>query len=237
MDQHELPLIHWEDAYLLIVEKPQGLPTQPLPRPEPVEGLPSSVSLASLLAQKYPELKSVGGSDWGAVHRLDRDTSGLVVFARNEKNYRALRAAFSHGDVEKEYTALVIGDVTQPGRIDWPIGADPQSSRKVKVFRNLKEAKRFKAQEALTTLTPIPSPAEGRGVTTLLTITIKTGVRHQIRAHLAAIGHPIVGDPLYGPKPVAPGGLCLHASRIRFYHPVTGQPVVVVSPYIRGSFP
>ena len=194
-----------EDAAFLIVEKPEGIPTQPLPR----GGGPS---LADFLSKQFPEIKSVGGSDWGAVHRLDRETSGLVVFARKQKTYNALREAFSKNEVEKEYTALVERRVEEPGKIDWPIGPDPRSAKRVKVYRNIAEARRNKAQEAVTIYEPIAA-----GETSLLKIIIKTGRRHQIRAHLATMGHPIVGDVLYG-GPEA-DRLHLHASRLRFQYP------------------
>ncbi len=210
--QGETPLIKvlHKDADILIVEKPAGIPTQPQPAPT------HSRSLASDLNRTYSELKTVGGNDLGAVHRLDVDTSGIVVFARNQETYARLREDFSKNRVGKEYMALVEGIVDTPGRIPWPIGPDPKTKKKVRVYRNLKEARRHKAQEALSTYAPLCAS----GSTTLLQIQIKTGRRHQIRAHLAAIGHPIVGDTLYG-RPAA-SRLCLHASRITLTHPRTG---------------
>jgi len=199
-----------EDPDFLVVEKPVGISTQPLPPRR--DGSRTAPTVASILAEQYSELKSVGGSDWGAVHRLDRETSGLVVFARNEETYRYFREQFSKNKVEREYVALVEGVIEKKGKIDWAIGPDPKSKKRVKVYKNLKEARRNKAQEAATTLTPLPSPAGGRGGTTLLQIQIKTGRRHQIRAHLAAIGHPV---------------LHLHASRLKFRHPRTSQWVEV----------
>jgi len=141
----------------LIVEKPAGIATQPLPvgaalRGRPQTGQPHRVAptLAHLVAERYPELKSVGGSDWGAVHRLDRETSGLVVFARNQETYEQLRAAFSRGEVEKEYEALVEGTVTKAGRIEWPIGPDPKSTKRVKVYKSIKEARRLGYKNVIT---------------------------------------------------------------------------------------
>lgn len=195
-----------EDPDFLVVEKPVGISTQPLPPRR--DGSQTAPTVASILAEQYPELKSVGGFDWGAVHRLDRETSGLVVFARNEETYRYFRQEFSKNKVEREYVAIVEGVVEKKGKIDWPIGPDPKSAKRVKVYKNPKEARRHKAQEAVTTLTPLPSPAGGEGGTTLLRVIIKTGRRHQIRAHLAAIGHPV---------------LSLHASRLKFRHPPTAD--------------
>ncbi|MBI2982061.1 MAG: RluA family pseudouridine synthase, partial [Deltaproteobacteria bacterium] len=219
------------------------------------------------LAKQFPELLKVGGKDRGACHRLDVGTSGLLVFARNEEAYQKMREAFSKNKIGKEYHALVQGTVTKGGKIDWPIGPDPKSAKRVKVYKNLKEARRNKAQEAVTTYGPLkmgrvlpggsahpcsPVPL-GRAPdpqppvpSTLLCVKIKTGRRHQIRAHLAAIGHPIIGDQLYGgpasPTPSSPrveaglGGptadrLYLHASRLEFIHPTTGERLRLASPF------
>jgi 23S rRNA pseudouridine1911/1915/1917 synthase len=236
--------IHLEDPDFLIVEKPVGIPTQPLrvgANPVFAPGTRANTrfapTLAHHVAERFPEIKAVGGADWGAVHRLDRETSGLIVFARNQETYDALREAFSKSEVEKEYVALVEGAVEKPGKITWPIGPDPKSAKRVKVYRNLAEARRMKAQEAVTTLTPIPSPTSmwERGAVGGVRILIKTGRRHQIRAHLAAIGHPIVGDNLYGaPRtgrtPGSPLRLHLHASRLKFRHPRTNRWVEASSP-------
>ncbi len=204
-----------EDPDFVIVEKPAGISTQPLISRRGER--PFAPTLAHLIAEKYPKIKSVGGTDWGAVHRLDRDTSGLVVFARNEETYRRLREMFSKDEVEKEYTALVAGVVEKSGKIEWPIGPDPKSSKRVKVYQNIREARRNKAQEAVTVYEPIVGAMLVIAPTTLLKILIKTGRRHQIRAHLAAIDHPIIGDTLYGGKPA--DRLYLHASRLKFPHP------------------
>ncbi len=221
--------IHLEDPDFVIVEKPAGISTQPLRARANTRFAPTTLS--HLVAELFPEIKTVGGSDWGAVHRLDRETSGLVVFARNPKTYEALREAFSKNEVEKEYTALVQGEIQEGGKIDWPIGPDPKSAKRVKVYRNIAEARRNKAQEAVTIYTPLPPAGEGHGVRVL----IKTGRRHQIRAHLAAIGHPIVGDEIYGTSRAgrtqgSPLRLHLHASRLKFRHPRTHQWVDASSP-------
>ncbi len=220
-----------EDPDFLIVEKLEGMATQPLTRHLATAEVASlsregrgGETLAHLVAEKFPEIKAVGGSDWGAVHRLDRETSGLVVFARNEETYRRLREMFSKNEVEKEYTALAEGRLEKAGQIAWPIGPDPKSAKRVKVYKNVSEARRNKAQEATTLYFPSPLAGEGSRVRVL----IKTGRRHQIRAHLAAIGHPIIGDSLYG-GPSA-DRLHLHASRLRFRHPRTGLSVVASSP-------
>ena len=201
-----------EDPLFLVVEKPSGIPSQPLKD--------KALSLASLLAEKYPELRNIGGLDGGAVHRLDRETSGLMIFARTSSTYDWFREQFSKNKIEKEYTALVVGEISQPGKITWPIGGDPRSSKKVKVYKNIKEGRRHKAQEAVTFYEPLSLREGAWGKVTLVSIRIKTGRRHQIRAHMASIGHPLVGDRLYkGPEGKR---LFLHASKICFEHPKTG---------------
>jgi 23S rRNA pseudouridine1911/1915/1917 synthase len=213
--------IRLEDADFVIVVKPAGIATQPL---RAGTNLVFAPTFANEVAERFPEIQTVGGADWGAVYRVDRETSGLVVFARNQGTYEALREAFSKSGVEKEYAAVVEGEITEPGRIEWPIGPDPKSSKRVRVYRNVAEARRMKAQEAVTTYSPLPVSGEGQGVRVL----IKTGRRPQIRAHMAAIGHPIVGDGLYGGPPA--DRLHLHASRLRFRHPRTSQWVEAFSP-------
>lgn len=156
----------------------------------------------------------------GACHRLDTATSGLLVIAKNRETWLKMREAFSKNRVKKEYVALVAGEVPGSGKIEWPIGPDPKSAKRVKVNKNRVEARRNKAQEAVTFYEPIKI-----GLNSLLKIRIKTGRRHQIRAHLAAIGHPIVGDTLYKGPPA--DRLHLHASRLEFEHPRTGQQIAV----------
>ncbi len=205
-----IPII-LEDRDFLVVDKPGSLSTQPLK-------MKGQGSVTEILSRRYPELKHVGGSDWGAVHRLDRETSGLLLIARNQETYDFFRKQFSSNFVEKEYTALVRGAVKGNGKIDHPIGTDPKSAKRVKVYKNRKEAIRHKAQEAVTLYKPIHVIGE----TTLLRIQIKTGRRHQIRSHLASAGYPIVGDRVYGSKEEK-GRLYLHASRLKFRHPHPSQ--------------
>ncbi len=204
----------YEDPDLLIIDKPAGVPS-------PTD-------------------------DEGACHRLDTATSGLLVIAKNRETWLKMREAFSKNRIKKEYVALAQGQITGPGKIEWPIGPDPKSARRVKVYRNRAEARRNKAQEAVTTYWPLspphPDPLPQGERDSWIRVVIKTGRRHQIRAHLAAIGHPIVGDTLYKGPPacVAKASataarrrpadrLCLHASRLKFTHPNTGAPIEVIS--------
>jgi 23S rRNA pseudouridine1911/1915/1917 synthase len=165
-----------------------------------------------------------GGSDPerpGVVHRLDRDTSGLLVLARNEPAHRALAAAIAERQVEREYLALVEGrPPARRGTIDAPIGRDRRVRTRVSIDTD-------EPRPAITHFTlerALPS-------TTLLRVRLETGRTHQIRAHFEAIDHPVVGDPEYG----TPGLLglerqFLHAARLAFDHPVTGERVEVTSP-------
>ena len=217
-----MPHIIHEDSDILVVEKPAGIAVYPVPRS-------NKETVAERLFSVFPELRTL--PDNGAVHRLDVETSGLLLFARNETAYYKLREDFGKNRIQKEYRTLVGGTITKKGKIDWPIGPDPRSSKRVKVYRNLIEARRHKAQEAVTVYAPIsvgapfmapqPQGVINHAPTTLLQIRIKTGRRHQIRAHLAAIGHPIVGDKLYGGPPA--DRLYLYATFLRFIHPTGKQ--------------
>ena len=223
-------LVHHQDGDLLVIEKPPGIAVYPLAgstRP----------NVAEQLLPQYPELQHL--PDYGATHRLDVETSGLVLFARNEMAHQKLRELFAKNKVGKEYVAVVSGVVNKAGTIKLPIGPDPKSAKRVKVYRNVVEARRCKAQEAVTVYTPfsvgallaapssnwdvpqLEGAASSAPTTTPLKIQIKTGRRHQIRAHLAAIGHPILGDRLYG-GPTAER-MCLHSTRITLAHPSSGQ--------------
>ncbi len=228
------PRIHYEDEDLVIAEKPAGIPTQPLSM-KTAEAASDGETLALLIAEKYPELREVGGSDHGAVHRLDRETSGLVIFARNQKTYDIVRMMFSKNQIEKEYVAVVEGFVAKAGKITWPIGPDPRSSKRVKAYRNIAEARKHKALEASTSYEPLESQSLSSGLNrlgscTCLRIRIKTGRRHQIRVHLAESGYPIVGDEIYGNDKSEGERLHLHASRLKFKHPHTGRWVEIFSP-------
>ncbi len=222
------PKIHWQDDDLIVVEKVIGIPTQPLPQKLFEE------TLSHLVAKTFPEVRKVGGSDWGACHRLDTETSGLVIFARNEETYTQVRKLFGQGKVQKWYVAMVHGQIKEPGRIKSPIGSHEKNSRKMSAYEHRRDAIRNKAQEAETIYKVMKF--DGKQQTTLLDIKIKTGVRHQIRVHLASIKHPILGDLLYGDGmkdqslAVIPTRLHLHAARLIFPHPKTRQEIDIVSP-------
>jgi 23S rRNA pseudouridine1911/1915/1917 synthase len=203
--------IAFSDAHLLIVDKGPGVVVHPARGHR--EG-----TLSQLLAED-----AAGGDPEraGIVHRLDRDTSGLLVVARSEEVHRRLRAAMSQRLIRREYLALVQGrPPARSGTIEAPIGRDPRARTRMAVGGASARAARthFTLERAL------------HG-TSLLRLRLETGRTHQIRVHLRAIGLPVCGDPTYGVAGVL--GLerqFLHAARIAFEHPVTGEPIDVSSP-------
>ncbi len=203
--------IVWQDEHLLVVEKPAGLVVHPARGHR--EGTLSQL-LSGTAAGGEPERA-------GIVHRLDRDTSGLLVVACSEDAHRRLRAALASRRIEREYLALVEGHPpARTGTIEAPIGRDPRVRTRMAVGGVAPREARthFTLERAL------------RG-TSLLRLRLDTGRTHQIRVHLQAIGHPVCGDPQYG----TPGlfGLdrqFLHATRLAFDHPITGERVDVCSP-------
>jgi 23S rRNA pseudouridine1911/1915/1917 synthase len=203
--------IAYEDEHLLVVDKGPGLVVHP------ARGHRDD-TLAQLLAG------SAAGGDperAGIVHRLDRDTSGLLLVARSEESHRLLQAALANRLIEREYLALVQGrPPARTGTIDAPIGRDPRVRTRMTVGGlNPREARtHFTLERAL----------EG---SSLLRLRLETGRTHQIRVHLQAIGHPVCGDPEYGTAGLL--GLdrqFLHATRLAFDHPIDGERIEVVSP-------
>ncbi len=196
-------VIHADEA-LLVVDKPAGLVVHPAPSHR-------GETLAGLLG----ELAGGGeGSRPGIVHRLDKDTSGLMIVARNEASQRALAAQIRRREVVREYLALVEGILdSRSGTIDAPLGRDRRRrTRQAVRGAGEREARtHFEVIEALT-------------ADTLVRARLETGRTHQIRVHFAAIGHPVAGDPEYGSK--GRHGLSrqfLHSARLAFHHPTTGK--------------
>jgi 23S rRNA pseudouridine1911/1915/1917 synthase len=215
--QPELPLrIVHADAFVVVADKPAGMPSHPLRAGE-------TGTAANGLVGRFPELAAVGPSqrEGGLVHRLDTDTSGLLLAARTSAAHQMLRAQFTARTVEKGYLALVSGEIHAGGEIDLPLAHDPNDARKVRAASDPEWAAMHGARPALTRFQPL----ERRSGFTLLEVEIATGVLHQIRAHLAFIGHPLAGDPLYGGPELA--GLSrhfLHAARLAFTHPDGSRP-------------
>ena len=204
-----------EDEHLLVVDKPAGLVVHP-----------ARGHWTGTLAQAL-EGRAAGGEEGrpGIVHRLDRDTSGLLVVARSEEAHRRLKDLIGQRLVTREYLALVLGrPPARSGTIDAPIGRDRRE-------RTRNSTDTDTPREAVTYFSIERTLAE----TTLLRVRLETGRTHQIRVHLQAIGHPVAGDREYGGAgPGSPDlGLerqFLHAARLAFTHPFTGEPVDVTSP-------
>ena len=227
----ELTVLH-QDAALIVLDKPPGLAVHP------GAGRPSGTLVHRLLA-RFPELEGVGGPGRpGIVHRLDKDTSGVLVVARTPAAYRALQRAFAERRVEKRYLAVVYG-TPEPGQgeIDAAIGRHPEERKRMTVRPSA-------AAGARPALTRYRTLAAAAGVA-LLEIDLATGRTHQIRVHLKSLRHPIVGDPVYGesrwkglPGPVqAPLRTfprpALHAWRLAFEHPDTGHRAAFQAPVPR----
>ncbi|HZX93296.1 MAG TPA: RluA family pseudouridine synthase [Myxococcales bacterium] len=210
--QPELPIrIVHADAHLVVADKPAGMPSHPL---KPGE----TGTAANALVGRFPELAQIGPSprEGGLVHRLDTDTSGLLLAARTAAAHALLRAQFTARTVDKGYLALVAGEIHAGGEIALPLAHDPRDARKMMAVSDPDYAEEHAARNAVTRFAPV----ERRGGFTLLEVEIPTGVMHQIRAHLAFIGHPLAGDELYGgPLPAGLSRHFLHAARLAFAHP------------------
>jgi 23S rRNA pseudouridine1911/1915/1917 synthase len=212
-----LPLpILYQDADLIVVDKPAGMVVHPAAGH-------ASGTLVNALLHHVDDLSGIGGEKRpGIVHRLDRGTSGLMVVAKHDAAHEELSRQFRDREVEKEYYALVWGEVQAGRRIDAPIGRDPANRKKM-------SARARRSREAVTRILR----TERLKALTLVQVAIHTGRTHQIRVHLSAIGHPIVGDPLYGGvHRRVPGDLrpvthldrpFLHAARLAFTHPRDGR--------------
>ena len=223
-----IPLrVIYEDDDLLVVDKPAGMATHPAP------GSERSTLVNALLARGGSLASSGAPLRPGIVHRLDKDTSGLLVVAKSERAMRALSAAIAEHSIEREYDAVVWGEPeTAAAKIDAPLARDPTARVKFAVQHEGKRAvTHFRTIE---TYEQEPTRARDRDEkVALLRLTLETGRTHQIRVHCAAIGHPIVGDPVYaaGYPDLGMHRQALHAARLRFLHPVTGAPLSFEAPW------
>lgn len=218
----DLPLrvIH-EDADVVVIDKAAGIPTHPL---EPDE----TGTIANALVARWPEMKAVGYSprEPGLVHRLDTNTSGLLLCARNDAAFKTMRDTLRAGEVRKEYMALVGGDVAESGRVVGAIAPHPKDKRRVEVVPEQRRRRRPEAKVAETRYEVL----QRYGAFTLLRVRASPALRHQVRVHLASAGHPIAGDTLYGGPPIEGlGRHFLHAEVLALMHPRTGKPLRFVS--------
>jgi 23S rRNA pseudouridine1911/1915/1917 synthase len=225
-------VIMFEDPDMLVVVKPAGVHTAPLRRGE-------TGTLLEMVTEAFPEVAALPGVkqvEPGLLHRLDQETSGLVVVARTAKAFTALRRAFASGSVLKEYLAGCAYRNAEPAgtsmRIESrfaPYGAGRRMVRVVPLSAGERGIARQVTRETYATEAELLYCAEGRA---LISARITKGFRHQIRAHLSFLGYPILGDALYGaPVPAGvPPRMYLHAARLEMPHPMTGAPLVVTSP-------
>lgn len=223
-EQLDVPILY-EDASILVANKPAGMPTHGFSGKD-------TQTLANFLVARRPNLLTVGKSRWepGLVHRLDRETSGLVLVAKTQAAFESLRLQFRRREVKKRYWALVRGTTETKGAIDDPIAHDERDRKRMRILKYAQRANPgVKRWPALTRFKRI---GRRRGLS-LLAVDMETGVTHQIRVHLAAIGHPIVGDAIYGDADSETFGLrrhFLHAGILEFRHPEDGRKIKVEAP-------
>ncbi len=210
-----IDVIH-EDDHIILIDKPSGMVVHP------GAGLKKGTLVNALLFH-FPDLESVGPEERpGVVHRLDKETSGLMVIARSQMAYKSLRSQFRKREIEKTYIGLIWGRMPQPkGKITWAVGRHPKHGERVSI-------KTKKPRQAETRYSLLKEMEEF----SLLEIKPITGRTHQIRVHLAAAGHPLVGDKRYGgkKKKFRDIRLFLHACSLRLTHPETRKKIEFSSP-------
>jgi len=210
----DIPLaIVYEDSDVVVVDKPAGMVVHPAPGN--YDG-----TLVNALLFHFRDLSAMGGFRPGIVHRIDKDTSGLLMVAKNDFAHNALSAELKAKKTKREYVAIVEGVIRNNfGSVDAPIGRDPRDRKKMTVTPAGKPAvTRFEVIERF--------PAN-----TYVKCVLETGRTHQIRVHMQALGHPVTGDPVYGKKGEAdPHGQYLHARTLGFTHPRTGASLTFAAP-------
>ena len=207
----DIPLdVVYEDEDVIVVNKPVGMVVHPAP------GHPDGTLVNALLYHCAGQLSGIGGAIRpGIVHRIDKDTSGLLVVAKTDAAHQALTEQMSVHSIHRVYHAVVYGNLKEDtGFVEAPIGRDPKDRKKMAVTQqNSKYA--YTGWQVL----------ERFGNFTYIACKLKTGRTHQIRVHMASIGHPLAGDAVYGPKNCirSLNGQCLHAKELGFVHPATGE--------------
>lgn len=214
LEPENIPLdIVYEDDDVLVVNKPQGMVVHPAP------GHPNHTLVNALLY--HSPLSTINGEFRpGIVHRIDKDTSGLLMVAKNDMAHRSLAAQLKAKTNQREYVALVHGVIKQEaGTIDAPIGRSRKDRKKQAIVSDGRHAvTHFKVLKRYRHYT-------------LVSCRLETGRTHQIRVHMKSIGHPLAGDPLYGPRKTLPGkGQYLHARELGFKHPRTGKQLLFTAP-------
>ena len=217
VEAQDIPIeVLYQDGDLAVVYKPSGMVVHP------AAGNPDG-TLVNALLQNLDHLSGVGGEIRpGIVHRIDKDTSGLLLVAKNDFAHLALSEQIRAHSVQRAYMAIVQGGMREDsGTVEGPIGRHPTDRKKMAIVPGGREA---------VTHWRVLEPLKGA---TLLECRLTTGRTHQIRVHMASIGHPLLGDPLYGPKkppyPVT-GGQLLHAFRLGFVHPRSGEELLFEAP-------
>lgn len=221
IEAQDIPLdIIYEDNDILVVNKQKGLVVHP------ANGNPDGTLVNAIMAHCKDSLSGIGGElRPGIVHRLDKDTSGLLIIAKNDKAHIQVSEQIKNREVKKTYIALVRGTIAEDeATINMPIGRSTKDRKKMAVTKNGKEAvTHFKVLNRFTT---------NKASYTLLEIKIDTGRTHQIRVHMAEIGHPVIGDSVYsnGKNEFGIEGQCLHAKRLEFVHPITRKEMKLEAP-------
>lgn len=211
VEGEDIPLdIVYEDKDLLVVNKPKGMVVHP------ASGNYSGTLVNALLYHCGDSLSGINGVlRPGIVHRIDKNTSGLLIVAKNDLAHTGLAAQIKNHSFERAYEAVVYGNIKEDkGTVNQPVGRSPKDRKKMAVtLKNSKNA------------TTHYEVIKRYGDFTHIRCRLETGRTHQIRVHMAYIGHPVAGDDVYGPKKVIKGlgGQCLHAKMIGFVHPITGQ--------------
>ena len=213
----DIPLdVVYEDEDVIVINKPVGLVVHPAP------GHPDGTLVNALLYHCGDSLSGINGQlRPGIVHRIDRDTSGLIIAAKNDAAHLALSAQLQDHSLARTYEAIVVGGLREDsGTVDAPIARHRTDRKKMAVD-----------PEGRRAVTHWEVLGRYRGYTHIR-CRLETGRTHQIRVHMASIGHPLLGDTVYGAKKPVPGlaGQCLHARALTFRHPRTGEPVTVTCP-------